>query len=173
MKVVALMIVLLSIQFMPSFTQEGPTPSPEVLPPAPTPLGLGGCWDSISNCWIDHINNSQSLPQYDPLSASFNETDYACCSLIQETASTEKPCFCSISSYLNQSPAVSTNFVQILTTCGIATSIPALDDFCLGSSESPTALSPNGNTAETGASNKIEMVGPLSGLLVLLTCVLF
>ncbi|XP_021738091.1 vegetative cell wall protein gp1-like [Chenopodium quinoa] len=43
----------------------------------------------------------------------------------------------------------------------------------LGSAESPTALSPNGNTTETGASNKIEMVGPLSALLVLSTCVLF
>ncbi|XP_021738099.1 uncharacterized protein LOC110704596 [Chenopodium quinoa] len=140
MKVVAIIIiVLLSIQYMPSLTQEGPAPSPEVLSPAPTPLDLGGCWDGISTCWIDHVNNSQSLPQYDPLSASFNMTDFFCCSLIQETASTEKPCFCSISSYLNQNPAVSPSFVQIFTTCGVVTSIPALDDFCLGEALSPVA----------------------------------
>ncbi|XP_021855960.1 proline-rich receptor-like protein kinase PERK2 isoform X2 [Spinacia oleracea] len=59
----------------------------------------------------------------------------------------------------------------------IAPSTPTLINPPLGSAESPTALSPttDGNTTETptSAANKIAMAGSLSGLLVLMTYVLF
>ncbi|KNA06392.1 hypothetical protein SOVF_181500 [Spinacia oleracea] len=118
---------------MPSSTQEGPTP-------APSPIGdpdLGRCWDNIGNCLNDNINNSRSMPQFDPLSGSFNVTEFYCCSLIQEIASTETPCFCNMNTYLHQFPTMANSVFQIFTTCGIVTSLPALDRFCLGEAPSP------------------------------------
>ncbi|XP_048499981.1 uncharacterized protein LOC125497384 isoform X2 [Beta vulgaris subsp. vulgaris] len=132
MKVVAV-TMLFSLQFVASLAQ-GPSLSP-ILPPAQTPQGQSQeehCWERIGNCINNNINNTESEPQFDPTSPLFNATEYLCCPLIQQISSAERPCFCSVTIFLQQNPSQVPNVTQLLSTCSIVDSVAFLDSFCLG-----------------------------------------
>ncbi|CAO2819788.1 unnamed protein product [Amaranthus hypochondriacus] len=149
MRMVAIvMFMFLYIQFAPSFEQDVLAPSQSGLPPAPTPME-GRCWDDISACIVDHVNNTESNPEWEPLSSSFNITEFLCCPLIEQTSTTEKECFCTITTFLDQNPSQAPNITQLLTLCGIINnSVIALHNFCLGEGPSPavTPMMPPGNS---------------------------
>ncbi|CAO2819792.1 unnamed protein product [Amaranthus hypochondriacus] len=119
-------IVLMTITFMASTAQEDQTTVP-----AP-PQGLEGeCWETILNCIGENVNNTALKPELDPVSSSFNVTEFLCCDLMQAAATTDKKCFCHINDFVMENPTVAANTTIILSACNIIDfSDISLDDFC-------------------------------------------
>ncbi|CAO2827295.1 unnamed protein product [Amaranthus hypochondriacus] len=93
------------------------------------------CWQTVANCVGDNVNKSETVLQLDPSSSSFNATEFFCCPLMQQIATAEKHCFCSVDSLIQQDPSLEFNFTQIFTLCSITPSLAS--DFCLAQAPSP------------------------------------
>lgn len=90
------------------------------------------CWTTISDCILNNVNQSESEPQLNPKSAVFNISEFACCTLIQQTVQDEKQCFCYANTYIHQNPSEWANLSLILVTCKVANSSASLDALCQG-----------------------------------------
>lgn len=90
------------------------------------------CWDTIGSCIGDNVNRSESEPKLNPSSPKFNFSEYACCTLIQQTAQTQKQCFCYVDTFLHQNPSYQTNITSVFKYCKVADSLTSLYTFCQG-----------------------------------------
>ena len=77
------------------------------------------------------MNNTAVKPELDPSSPSFNATEFFCCDLMQEAATTDKKCFCNINDFVMENPTLAANTTILLSVCNIIDfSLTSLDDFC-------------------------------------------
>ncbi|KMT12568.1 hypothetical protein BVRB_5g098130 isoform A [Beta vulgaris subsp. vulgaris] len=167
-------------------TPSAPAPGANLSPmgnPAPAPAPSMHCWDSIRMCIDDNAKKGETMPQFNASSSVFNQTEFLCCPLVQQTSMIAKPCFCDVTTFLQLNPSLTSNVMEIVDGCGVADSVASLNGFCgggapnhapgpmmqpLGSAESLGA-----KKSQHGAANKMAVAGSLSSLVVLLTYFLF
>ena len=131
MKLLIVTVFFLCIQFMPSSTQKAPSPSPSLSLNSNSSsiiLQEEHCWKKISKCIKKNMNKSKSDPKFDPSSKLFNETEHFCCILVHQTASADKTCFCSVSTFFLQNPSRTPQITRLLSICSFA----SLSTFCIG-----------------------------------------
>lgn len=90
------------------------------------------CWEKISNCILDHLNESNSEPQFDTSSPLFNLSETLCCPLIQQTVENDRQCFCYINTAIHDNPSLGTNFTSLFSSCEVADSLDSLNNLCQG-----------------------------------------
>ena len=110
-----------------------PAPS---LAPSSAEENLGECWTKVESCLEKNMNESNSNPEFNVSSSSFNRSEFLCCPLMQSTKENDKECFCSITPLLHQDPS-GPNITFLLTLCKVADSLASIDSFCSTGNQHP------------------------------------
>uniref|UniRef100_A0A803L6H5 Protein kinase domain-containing protein n=2 Tax=Chenopodium quinoa TaxID=63459 RepID=A0A803L6H5_CHEQI len=123
----------------------------------------------------DHIDRSGSEPQFNSSSSMFNLSEFLCCPLIQQTAQTEKQCFCFVNTFINQNPSFESNVTLVLSYCQVANSLTSLKTYCQdalvsGSTSSPTPTSGKLKIIIPVAASSAAIILLVIGIVIALKC---
>ncbi|XP_074288193.1 uncharacterized protein LOC141613359 [Silene latifolia] len=100
------------------------------------------CLQKLMDCFEEHVDNDLKDPKFDRDSPEFDQKEYLCCSLMQQTVVPEKECLCSsigtpfffllLDDTLGR-PAKdeADNGTRVLKLCGVVDdSVPSIGAFC-------------------------------------------